>query len=192
VLFSDVRGFTTLSEGRRPEEIVAILNRYFQRMVPAIHAHGGTLDSYMGDGIMAHFGHPASLREPCAAAFEASRAMLGELDTLNRELTVEGLAELRIGIGLHAGPAVVGYLGSRERHEYTAIGDTVNVASRVEGLTKEAGYPLVVTEAVAERLGPDAGLLPLGPRVIKGHSSMTVFGWAAVPFVAIEPGAAKS
>jgi class 3 adenylate cyclase/CHASE2 domain-containing sensor protein len=178
VLFSDVRGFTTLSEGREPEAIIGVLNRYFDRMAPQIHAFGGSVDSYMGDGIMAHFGHPAGAANPCQAAFEASQAMLAALKAFNRELAAEGHPELRIGIGLHAGDAVVGYIGSRERHEYTAIGDTVNVASRVEGLSKEAGHPLVVTEAVAERLDGGAALVPLGPRLIKGHTPLAVFGWS--------------
>lgn len=177
VLFSDVRGFTTLSEGREPEEIITLLNRYFDRMAPVIHAHGGTVVSYMGDGIMAHFGHPEHIGNPCLSAFEAAKAMLKALAELNAELRREGLPDLRIGVGLHAGTAVVGHLGSRERHEYTAIGDTVNVASRVEGLTKDAGLPLLVTEAVAARLPADAGLVPLGAKPIKGHSPMAVFGW---------------
>jgi adenylate cyclase len=177
VLFSDVRGFTTLSEGREPEDIIALLNRYFDRMAPAIHAHGGTVVSYMGDGIMAHFGHPEPMANPCLSAFGAAKAMLAALAELNAEWLNEGLPELKIGIGLHAGAAVVGHLGSRERHEYTAIGDTVNVASRVEGLTKEAGFPLLVTEAVAARLPVEAGLVLLGAKPIKGHSPMAVFGW---------------
>jgi adenylate cyclase len=104
--------------------------------------------------------------------------MLQELAALNAELKAEGLAELRIGIGLHAGEAVVGHIGSRERHAYTAIGDTVNVASRVEGLTKEAGHPLVVTEVVAAQLNHPEDLIPLGPRALKGHTPMPVFGWS--------------
>lgn len=176
VLFSDVRGFTTLSEGRDPKEIIALLNRYFDRMVPAIHAHGGTLDKYMGDGIMAHFGHPEPLENPCRAAFEASRAMLAALASLNGEFEARGLVPLRIGIGLHVGEAVVGHIGSKERHEYTLIGDTVNVASRVEGLTKEAGYPLLLTGAVSEDL-QRGDLVPLGPKAIKGHSAMEMWGW---------------
>jgi adenylate cyclase len=178
VLFSDVRGYTTLSEGLEPEAIIGVLNRYFDRMAPRIHAFGGSVDSYMGDGIMAHFGHPGSVENPCQAAFEASRSMLAALKELNRELAAEGHPELRIGIGLHAGEAVVGHIGSKERHEYTAIGDTVNVASRVEGLTKEAGHPLVVTEAVAERLDGRETLVPLGPRALKGHTPLPVFGWS--------------
>lgn len=176
VLFSDVRGFTTLSEGRSPEEIIAMLNRYFERMAPAVHAAGGTVVSYIGDGLMAHFGHPASLENPCRAAFEASKAMLASLAELNRDFRAEGLPELRIGIGLHVGEAVVGHIGSRERHEYTAIGDTVNVAARVEGLSKEAGHPLVLTAAVAAQL-PGESLAPLGAKPIKGHTPMEVFGW---------------
>ncbi len=176
VLFSDVRGYTTLSEGREPEAVIHVLNRYFDRMAPRIHAYGGAVDAYMGDGIMAHFGHPAGLENPCQAAFDASRAMLRELEGLNAELKAEGLPELRIGIGLHAGEAVVGHIGSKERHEYTAIGDTVNVASRIEGLTKEAGYPLLVTEPVARRLAEP--LVSLGPKPIKGHSPLPVFGWS--------------
>ena len=178
VLFSDVRGYTTLSEGREPEAIIGVLNRYFDRMAPEIHAFGGSVDSYMGDGIMAHFGHPDPVKNPCQSAFDASLAMLKALEELNRELASEGLPELKIGIGLHAGEAVVGHIGSKERHEYTAIGDTVNVASRVEGLTKDAGHPLLVTEAVAERLTDRDILIPLGPRAIKGHTPMPVFGWS--------------
>jgi class 3 adenylate cyclase/CHASE2 domain-containing sensor protein len=177
VLFSDVRGYTTLSEGRDPREIIRILNRYFDRMVPAIHAHGGAVDCFMGDGIMAHFGHPEPLANACQAAFEASRDMLAALALLNRELGAEGVPGLRIGIGLHAGEALVGNIGSRDRHDYSAIGDTVNVASRTEGLTKEAGYPLVLTEAVARDLEDRAALVDLGPRPIKGHTDMHVFGW---------------
>ena len=178
VLFSDVRGYTTLSEGLEPEAIIGVLNRYFDRMAPLIHAFGGSVDSYMGDGIMAHFGHPGAQENPCQAAFESSKAMLGALKELNRELASEGQPELRIGIGLHAGDAVVGHIGSKERHEYTAIGDTVNVASRVEGLTKDAGHPLVLTEAVAQRLDGREALVPLGPRALKGHTPLPVFGWS--------------
>jgi class 3 adenylate cyclase len=176
VLFSDVRGFTTLSEGRPPEAIIAMLNRYFERMAPAVHAAGGTVVSYIGDGLMAHFGHPAVLENPCRAAFKASKVMLTELEELNREFASEGLPELRIGIGLHVGDAVVGHIGSKERHEYTAIGDTVNVAARVEGLSKDAGHPLVLTAAVAEQL-PEESFAPLGAKLLKGHTPMEVFGW---------------
>jgi class 3 adenylate cyclase len=176
VLFSDVRGFTTLSEGREPEAIIAVLNRYFDRMAPCIHAAGGSIDKYLGDGIMAHFGHPQPLANPSQAAFQAAVQMLEALKVFNAELAMEGLPPLGIGIGLHFGPVVVGHIGSHDRHEYTAIGDTVNVASRVEGLTKDVGYPLLMTEAVRLAVGPMA-LDPCGDRSLKGHSAMAVFGW---------------
>jgi class 3 adenylate cyclase/CHASE2 domain-containing sensor protein len=178
VLFSDIRGFTTLSEGRRPEDIIALLNRYFDRMAPEVHAQGGAIDSYMGDGIMAHFGHPNRMPNPALAGFRAAQGMLRALEAFNAELAVEGLPPLRIGIGLHLGPAVVGHIGSRDRHEYTAIGDTVNTASRVEGLTKEAGYPVLLTAAAARGLPSTEGLVPLGPKAVKGRSAVEVFGWA--------------
>ncbi|WP_243384486.1 adenylate/guanylate cyclase domain-containing protein [Geothrix alkalitolerans] len=177
LLFSDIRGFTALSEGLEPEAVIALLNRYFQRMAEAIHAHGGTLDKFIGDGIMAFFGAPAAQENPCESAFRCARAMLASLDELNAELAAEGREPLRIGIGLHFGEAAVGHVGGASRHEYTAIGDVVNTASRVEGLTKEAGFPLLVTEPVRARLGEAAGFTPLGEQPLKGRAPMAVFGW---------------
>ncbi|HEY3401486.1 MAG TPA: adenylate/guanylate cyclase domain-containing protein [Geothrix sp.] len=177
VLFSDIRGFTTLSERMEPEAVIALLNRYFQRMAEAIHAHGGTLDKFIGDGIMAFFGAPAPLEQPCRSAFQCARAMLAALDDLNAELAAEAREPLRIGIGLHYGEAALGHVGSASRHEYTAIGDVVNTASRVEGLTKEAGYPLLVTGPVLARLDTPGEFEPLGEKALKGRTAMAVFGW---------------
>lgn len=177
LLFSDIRGFTTLSESLPPEEVTRLLDRYFGRMVAAIHAHGGTLDKFMGDGIMAFFGAPQPRDNPCDDAFATARAMLDELAALNAELEAEGRAPLLIGIGLHFGAAVVGYIGAADRHEYTAVGDAVNAASRIEGLTKEAGYPLLVSHAVLQRLTFREGFVPLGARAIKGRAAVEVSGW---------------
>ena len=181
LLFSDIRGFTTLSESLPPEEVTRLLDRYFGRMVAAIHAHGGTLDKFMGDGIMAFFGAPQAREQPCADAFAAARDMLAALAEFNRELAGEGRPPLAIGIGLNYGAAVVGYIGAADRHEYTAIGDVVNAASRIEGLTKEAGYPLLVSRAVLERLPGSDGFVPLGERAIKGRAAVEVFGWRPAP-----------
>jgi class 3 adenylate cyclase len=177
LLFSDIRGFTTLSESLPPEEVTRLLDRYFGRMVAAIHAHGGTLDKFMGDGIMAFFGAPQPRDNPCDDAFATARAMLAELAALNAELEAEGRAPLHIGIGLHFGAAVVGYIGAADRHEYTAVGDAVNAASRIEGLTKEAGYPLLASTAVLQRLTFRESFVPLGAMAIKGRAAMEVFGW---------------
>ncbi len=177
VLFSDIRGFTALSERLEPEAVIAILNRYFERMAQAIHRRGGTLDKFIGDGIMAFFGAPGPLANPCQSAFEAARDMLEALEVFNREWTAQGHEPLRIGIGLHFGEASVGHVGSETRHEYTAIGDVVNVASRVEGLTKDSGFPLLLTQAVVDRLPDSETFQAMGARAIKGHAPMVVHGW---------------
>jgi len=179
VLFADIRDFTTRSETLPPEAVIALLNRYFEEVTGAIHRHDGTVDKFIGDGIMAFFGAPKILANPSAAAVAAAQEMIARLDELNRNLQSEGLAPIRIGIGLHAGDAVVGHVGSAARHEYTAIGDTVNLASRIEGLTKEAGYPLVCSETVVKALDSAAGFVNLGARPVKGHTPVIVCGWPA-------------
>ena len=181
LLFSDIRGFTTLSESLPPEEVTRLLDRYFGRMVAAIHAHGGTLDKFMGDGIMAFFGAPQASDNPCADAFATAQSMLAALAEFNRQLAAEGRPPLAIGIGLNYGAAVVGYVGAADRHEYTAIGDVVNAASRIEGLTKDAGYPLLASRAVVDRLPDRDGFVPLGERAIKGRAAVEVFGWRPAP-----------
>ena len=179
VLFSDIRGFTTLSEHLPAEEVVALLNRYFSRMTQVVHHFDGTVDKFIGDGLMAFFGAPNQLDAPAVNAFAAARGMLASLDQLNAELAAEGRAPLAIGVGLHCGEAVIGHIGSAERHAYTAIGDTVNTASRLESLCKDLGYPVLCSQAVADELASREGLAldPLGPQALKGRSPMAVFGW---------------
>ncbi len=179
VLFSDIRGYTTRSEGMSPEEIVGFLNRYFEAVVGLIHQRGGTVTSFMGDGIMAVFGAPNALDNPCSAAFAAGRDMLDRVARFNAEASA-GSQPLDIGVGLHAGHAVVGHVGSSTRHDYTAIGDVTNVASRLEGATKEAGYRLVCSAEVAALLDDRSGLVPLGPVSIKGHSPVEAHGFDRV------------
>ena len=132
VLFADIRGFTRLSEHAPPDRVVHLLNNYFTAMTDVIFAHGGTLDKYMGDGLMALFGAPTSTPEDACNAVAAAVDMQREMGVINEELRSEGLAEIAIGIGLHTGVATVGYIGSERRSEYTAIGDTVNLAARLE------------------------------------------------------------
>lgn len=176
VLFSDIRGYTTRSEGMTPEQVIGFLNRYFERTVALIHERGGAVVSFMGDGVMAVFGAPKPLDNPCSQAFQAARSMLAYVAELNGELRAEGVAPIEIGIGLHAGEAVVGHVGSSIRHDYTAIGDVTNVASRLETLTKEAGYRVVLSRVVAEQLGAGEALAALGPMAIKGHTPVEVYG----------------
>ena len=151
VLFSDIRGFTSLSEIAPPEDVVALLNQYFSKQVGVIFAHGGTLDKFIGDAIMAFWGAPVAAEDHARQAVSAALAMSAALDDLRGEMGALGDG-LEVGIGVHSGRAVVGFIGSADRLDYTAIGDTVNLASRVEGLTKGMARVLV-TEATRNAAG---------------------------------------
>lgn len=157
VLFSDIRGFTTLSEKRAPEEIVRLLNQYFDSQVEAIFQCEGTLDKFIGDAIMAFWGAPVDQPDHAVLAVSAALAMQARLEAFKASLGDE-VSGFDIGIGLHSGPAVVGFLGARQRLDYTAIGDTVNLASRIEGVTKGVARVLVseATKLACEARAPDA------------------------------------
>ena len=176
VLFSDVRDFTTLSEKMPPAVVTTVLQRYFDRMVHAVHRFDGTVDKFIGDGMMILFGAPLKLDDPCGDAVECALAMMAELDKLNIEFAREGLPTLTIGIGINYGTVTVGNIGSSERHNYSAIGDVVNVAARVEGLTKDLGRKIVITESVVTRVEERFNFDPLGTHNVKGHSPVKVWG----------------
>jgi adenylate cyclase len=179
-LFSDIRGYTTRSEGMSPQEIVTFLNSYFEQVVNVIHARGGTVVTFMGDGIMAVFGAPKALDNPCAEAFAAARGLLEYVQDFNAKARASGIAPIDIGVGLHAGDAVVGHVGSSSRHDYTAIGDVINVASRLEGVTKEVGYRLVYSGIVAQALAPGVAHTHLGFQQIKGHTPVEAYGFEKI------------
>ncbi len=176
VLFSDVRDFTTLSEKMPPTVVTTVLQRYFDGMVHAVHRYDGTVDKFIGDGMMVLFGAPKRSADPCGDAVKCALAMMAELDQLNRQFASEGLPTLVIGIGINYGTVTVGNIGSSERHNYSAIGDAVNVAARVEGLTKELGRKIVITESVVNRMGEGFHFDPLGSHNVKGHSPVNVWG----------------
>lgn len=153
VLFADIRGFTTISEGRLPYDVVFILNRYFAEMGAAIEGAGGRLDKFIGDGIMALFGVDSDPATGSRQALDAARAMSERLVELNLSLTGELSSPLKIGIGIHTGPCIVGELGYGKVRGLTAVGDTVNTASRLEGLTKQEGVQLIVSRALVDHAG---------------------------------------
>lgn len=153
IMFADIRGFTALAEGRLPYDVVFILNRYFAAMGSAVETAGGRVDKFVGDGVMALFGVEGGPDSACREALAAARAMSQSLVELNQSLSDELAEPLRIGIGIHVGPAIVGEMGYRSATNITAIGDAVNTASRIEGLTKDYRAELVVSEEVLTRAG---------------------------------------
>jgi adenylate cyclase len=174
VLFADLRGFTGIAEKKLPYDIVFVLNRYFAAMGQAIEQSGGHVDKFIGDGVMALFGIDSGINQGARQALAAARAMGKVLAELNETLTHDLDQPLRIGIGIHVGPAIVGEMGYARAVSLTAIGDTVNTASRLEGLTKEFGVELVVSEPVAEAAGIDLSGFPMERVEIRGRRERLV------------------
>ena len=167
MMFLDIRGFTTYSEQRKPEEIVEYLNSLFSFMVDHVVDSGGIVNKFLGDGFMAIFGAPVGTGSDCANALAAARAILA---TVDREVAAGRLPPTRIGIALHWGPAITGQVGSRRRREYTVIGDVVNVSARLEALNKDFGSQLLISGAVLSRLPqPPEGIASLGPVAVRGR-----------------------
>ena len=155
IVFVDIRDFTALAEGRLPYDVVFILNRYFAAMGHAVEAAGGRVDKFVGDGVMALFGVEGAADAACTEALAAARTMSQRLVELNQSLRDELAEPLRIGIGIHVGPAIVGEMGYGSATTITAVGDAVNTASRIEGLTKLYRAELVVSQEVLTRAGLD-------------------------------------
>jgi adenylate cyclase len=179
VLFSDLRGFSTFSEGREPEDVVQRLNAYFEKMVTAVHQSGGVVDKFIGDAVMATFGALNPLDNPAISAVRAAEAMRKGLAELNADWASHGLEPFENGVGLHFGEVVVGPIGSEARKDFTVIGDAVNTASRIEGLCKEKGAHVIVSDAVYQQLGEAerARFKPLGSSTVKGRQeSMVLWG----------------
>jgi adenylate cyclase len=172
VLFADIRGFTRISEHAPPEKIVGLLNRYFSAMTDIIFAHGGTLDKSLGDGLMALVGAPTTTPEDASNALNAAVAMQRRLLGINIELREEGLVEVGVGIGLHTGEVTVGYIGSERRSEYTAIGDSVNTAARLESNAR--GGQILISDATAKAARSRYKLHPRDPITVKNREQPVV------------------
>ncbi|HTE20750.1 MAG TPA: adenylate/guanylate cyclase domain-containing protein [Armatimonadota bacterium] len=174
VMFCDIRGFTTLAETMPPEEVVQLLNEYFAAMVEVIFRNNGTLDKFIGDGLMVLFGAPDDDLFQEENAIRAALEMQGALRRLRDKWMGQGGPEIRIGVGINSGTAVVGHFGSSERLEYTAIGDTVNLASRLETATKELGVEILVSEYTYSAVRGTVRATRMGPVQVKGRTEEVV------------------
>ena len=171
VMFCDIRGFTALVESRPPEEIIELLNTYYTLMFAAINGHGGVVNQMIGDGLMAVFGAPQPLEAACQCALLAAVERGEMVAQFSAEQRADGRPEIQIGVGVASGEVVAGYTGTRQRATYTCIGDTVNIAARLEAHTKTVGRAVLFDAATHAEL---AGLLPsepLGPVQFKGKTS---------------------
>jgi adenylate cyclase len=169
VMFADIRDFTARCDACTPRDVVRMLNTFLTEMVRIVEEeHGGMVNKFVGDGLMALFGAGDITTNHAEAAVHAGRRMVDRLEDLNRQLTCDSIEPLAMGIGIHTGSAVVGSIGSPQRLEFTAIGDTVNVASRIEALTKPLAVPLLFSAATRRALPEHVSVSPLPPQRIKG------------------------
>lgn len=180
VLFSDVRGFTGISEKISPEEVVSFLGQYFAEVTQIVFKHGGTVDKFMGDGMMAFFGAPKSHPDDAVRAVKTGLEMIDLVQQRSAEWAKLLGQNVAIGVGINSGDAVVGSIGSELRADYTAIGDTVNLASRLEGLTKELGVPILISETTVADLSGAVDLVPLQRvKVVGRETALLVYTAAA-------------
>jgi len=168
VMFSDIRGFTQLVEAQPAEDTIELLNTYYTLMFDAISGQGGVVNQMVGDGLMAIFGAPLPLAEPAKSAVAAAREMIELVELFNREQAAAKRAQIRIGVGIASGEVVAGYTGTHQRATYTCVGNTVNIAARLESHTKEAGKPILVDGATRSQLGEGTKVFALGPVSLKG------------------------
>jgi len=168
ILFSDIRGFTTISESMDPVSLINLLNRYFTPMTNAVLENGGMLDKYIGDAVMAFFNAPVDIKYHADASCISALEMIERLESLNKELEKEGIPAIKIGIGINSAEVVVGNMGSDTRFNYTVIGDGVNLASRIEGLTKNYGVEILITEFTVAKLKAEFIYREIEPVKVKG------------------------
>jgi class 3 adenylate cyclase/HAMP domain-containing protein len=171
LLFSDIRGFTTISERMRPNEVVESLNAYFELMVDIIMHNHGVVDKYMGDAIMAFYGAPERTRHEASEAVQSAFEMLEALKDFNVWQTQRGRPEFRIGIGINYGVVTVGNIGSEKKMDYTVIGDMVNIGSRLEGLTKVYDQPIIISESVAKKIEKQFPCRLIDRVIVKGKTA---------------------
>ncbi len=176
VMFSDIRSFTTIAESQSPADTIELLNTYYALMFDAINGHGGTVNQMAGDGLMAIFGAPLPCADRCARAVRAALEMIELVELFNQDQAAQGKVQIRIGIGVASGPVIAGYTGTQHRATYTCVGDTVNLAARLEAHTKVVGQPILIDENTQSELNGDLQVVDQGPVQVKGKTqSVRVF-----------------
>lgn len=174
VMFTDLVGYTALSEKLDPQLLLRVLNGYFERVSDAVTEHRGRIGTYLGDGILSYFGALEPNPWQCNDAVRAALALRAAVVAYSEELQREGLAPVAVGMGIHRGPGLAGLVGSRDRKEYTVIGSTVNLAARVQALTRTHSTDILVTEAVREQLDPSIVLRAMPATAVKGIAEPVV------------------
>ncbi len=172
VMFADIRSFTTFTESQEPATVIEFLNDYFALMFDAIASHGGTLNQMLGDGLMAVFGAPIPQEDHCERAVRAALEMLENLAVFNVEQTALNKTPTKIGVGIASGTVIAGYTGTQHRATYTCVGDTVNLAARIEAHTKIAGHPILIDENTKNGLGERIPVESIGPVQFKGKQNL--------------------
>lgn len=172
-MFCDIRSFTTISESREPAETIELLNDYYLLMMDAITGEGGIVNQMVGDGLMAIFGAPVQRDDHRQAAVLAARQMIELIRLFNEEQAAQDKVQIQIGVGIASGRVVAGYTGTRDRATYTCVGDTVNVAARLEAHTKELGRPILIDENTRQGLGDGIAVEAQGELVMKGKTEPT-------------------
>lgn len=171
VMFSDIRDFTSLVESQSPEETIELLNAYYALMFEAIGSHGGVVNQMIGDGLMTLFGAPRPLPDHAGSAVRAALEMMAKMDHFNRDRVMAGKSEIKIGIGIATGEVVAGYTGTIQRATYTCIGDTVNLAARLETHTKELQRAVLIDSATRELLDAQIEVEAMGAATLKGKAA---------------------
>lgn len=169
-MFSDIRGFTTIAEAQSPEDTIELLNTYYTLMFEAISGHGGVVNQMVGDGLMAIFGAPMPLERRCEKAVQAALEMIEMVELFNLDRAAQGKVQIRIGIGIASGQVIAGYTGTFRRATYTCVGDTVNLAARLESHTKVVGEPILIDETTRAGVGEDLQVVPQGSYQLKGKT----------------------